>query len=129
MFISTTKYKQIQICKFQKLRKSRCVESHTRRLLVLVHDGYFDSFDFSYMGGFLDDAAGGASRSTVFRLGQVGQGHGCVDLSPVRVIFPTSFFLRHAAAEDTHVYIQTSVRHWNTSYDVAYYSSYLQGNY
>lgn len=73
-------------------------------LLVLVHDGYFDSLDFGYMRGLLDDAAGGSCRSSVFRLGQVGQGHGCVDLSPVRLIFSASLFLRCDAVVYTYTH-------------------------
>lgn len=37
------------------------------------------------MGGLLNDAAGG-SRAAVLALRQVGQGHGGVDLPPVRLI-------------------------------------------
>lgn len=78
---------------------------HTRRSLVLVHDGNFDSLDFGYMRGFLDDAACGACRrSTIFRLGQVGQRHGGVDLSPVRLVFSTPPFLHHDAAVETQGY-------------------------
>lgn len=61
------------------------------------------------MRGFLDDAAGGARGSTVFRLGQVGQRHGCIDLSPVRLVFSASLFLRRDAAADTHVYIHAQL--------------------
>lgn len=37
------------------------------------------------MGGLLNDTAGG-SRAAVLALRQVGQGHGSVDLPPVRLI-------------------------------------------
>lgn len=37
------------------------------------------------MGGLLNDAAGG-SRAAVLALRQVGQGHGGIDLPPVRLI-------------------------------------------
>lgn len=52
-------------------------------VLVLLHQWHFDSLDLSYMGGLLDDAAGGAG-DTVLR--QVGQGHGGVDLPPVSLV-------------------------------------------
>lgn len=54
-------------------------------VLVLLHQWHFDSLDLSYMGGLLDDAAGGAG-DTVLRLRQVGQGHCGVDLPPVSLV-------------------------------------------
>lgn len=56
------------------------------------------------MRGLLDDAAGGP-RSAVLPLRQVGQGHGGVDLPPVRLVFALHLlFLRSsdatAAADD-----------------------------
>lgn len=48
------------------------------------------------MGGLLNDAAGG-SRRAVLALRQVGQGHGCIDLPPVRLISALHLLLlRHS---------------------------------
>lgn len=48
------------------------------------------------MGGFLNDAAGG-SRRAVLALRQVGQGHGSIDLPPVRLISALHLLLlRHS---------------------------------
>lgn len=50
------------------------------------------------MGGLLDDAAGGP-RGAVLPLRQVGQGHGGVDLPPVRLVFALHpLFLRSSDA-------------------------------
>lgn len=55
-------------------------------VLVLLHQGHFDSLDLGYMGGLLDDAAGGAGHAVLLPLRQVGQGHGGVDLPPVGLV-------------------------------------------
>lgn len=47
------------------------------------------------MGGLLDDAAGG-SRGAVLALRQVGQGHGSIDLPPVRLIPALQLLLLHS---------------------------------
>lgn len=44
------------------------------------------------MGGLLDDAAGGPG-DTVLPLRQVGQGHGGVDLPPIRLVFALHLLL------------------------------------
>lgn len=49
------------------------------------------------MGGLLDDAAGGP-RDTVLCLRQVGQGHGGVDLPPVRLVFTLHLLRRGSNA-------------------------------
>lgn len=49
------------------------------------------------MGGLLDDAAGGP-RDTVLCLRQVGQGHGGVDLPPVRLVFTLHLLRRSSNA-------------------------------
>lgn len=54
-------------------------------VLVFLHQWHFDSLDLSYMGGLLDDAAGGPG-DTVLGLSQVGQGHGGIDLPPVGLV-------------------------------------------
>lgn len=46
------------------------------------------------MGGLLNDAAGG-SRRAVLALRQVGQGHGCIDLPPVRLVSALQLLLLH----------------------------------
>lgn len=46
------------------------------------------------MGGLLNDAAGG-SRRAVLALRQVGQGHGSIDLPPVRLISALHLLLLH----------------------------------
>lgn len=56
------------------------------------------------MRGLLDDAAGGPGGA-VLPLRQVGQGHGSVDLPPVRLVFALHLLLLHssnatAAADD-----------------------------
>ena len=48
------------------------------------------------MGGLLDDAAGG-TRGPVLPLRQVGQGHGGVDLPPVRLVFALRLLLLHSS--------------------------------
>lgn len=104
-FISTTKYiKKIKI-KNPNGREETYLLVHRKRALVLVQDRHFDSLDFSYVGGFLDDAAGGSRGGAVLGLGQVGEGHGCVDLSPVRLVFTASFLLRHDAVVHTKTQI------------------------
>lgn len=60
--------------------------------LVFLHQRHFNSLDLCYMWGLLDDAAG-SSRGTVLPLSQVGQGHGSVDLPPVRLVFALHPFL------------------------------------
>lgn len=72
--------------------------------LIFMHHRHFDSLDLCYMGGLLDDAAGGPAGA-VLTLRQIGQGHGGVDLSPVRLVLALhSFLLRksyaNAATED-----------------------------
>ena len=50
------------------------------------------------MGGLLDDAAGGPGDA-VLPLRQVGQGHGGIDLPPVRLVFALHpLFLRSSDA-------------------------------
>lgn len=63
-----------------------------RPKLKLLHQRHFNSFDLCYMGGLLDDAAG-CPRDAVLPLCQVGQGHGGVDLLPVRLIFALHLLL------------------------------------
>lgn len=48
------------------------------------------------MGGLLDDAAGGPGGA-VLPLRQVGQGHGGVDLPPVRLVFALHLLLLRGA--------------------------------
>lgn len=63
-----------------------------------MHQRHFNSLDLCYMGGLLDDAAGGPGGA-VLSLRQVGQGHGGVDLPPVRLIFALrSLLLRSSDA-------------------------------
>lgn len=64
--------------------------------LILLHQRHFNSLDFCYMGGLLDDAAGGP-RDAVLALCQVGQGHCRVDLLPVRLVFALHLLLLHSA--------------------------------
>lgn len=49
------------------------------------------------MGRLLDDAAGGPGRA-VLPLRQVGQGHGGVDLPPVRLVFALHLLLLCSSA-------------------------------
>ncbi len=72
--------------------------------LIFLHQRHFNSLDLCYMGGLLDDAAGGPGGA-VFPLRQVGQGHGGVDLSPVCLVFALHLLLLRnsdatAAADD-----------------------------
>lgn len=60
--------------------------------LVFLHQRHFNSLDLCYMGGLLDDAAGGPGGA-VLPLRQVGQGHGGVDLPPVRLVFALRLLL------------------------------------
>lgn len=73
--------------------------------LIFLHQRHFNSLDLCYMGGLLDDAAGGPG-DTVLPLCQVGQGHGGIDLPPVRLVFALhSLLLRSSdatAATDDH---------------------------
>ena len=48
------------------------------------------------MRRLLDDAAGGPGGA-VLPLRQVGQGHGGVDLLPVRLVFALQLFLLHSS--------------------------------
>lgn len=50
------------------------------------------------MGGLLDDAAGG-TRGPVLPLRQVGQGHGGVDLPPVRLVFALRLLLLRSSGD------------------------------
>lgn len=52
--------------------------------------GHFDSLNLCYMGRLLDDTAGGARRCALLPLGQVGQGHGGMELFPVSLIISSS---------------------------------------
>lgn len=65
--------------------------------LIFLHQRHFNSLDLCYMGGLLDDAAGGPGGA-VLPLCQVGQGHGGVDLSPVRLVFALHSLLLHSSA-------------------------------
>lgn len=74
--------------------------------LILLYQRHFYSLDLCYVGGLLDDAAGGP-RGAVLPLRQVSQGHGGVDLLPVRLIFALHLLLLHssdntAATDDQH---------------------------
>lgn len=73
--------------------------------LIFLHQWHFNSLDLCYMGGLLDDAAGGPGGA-VLPLRQVGQGHGGVDLSPVRLVFALHLLLLRSsyatAATDDH---------------------------
>lgn len=64
--------------------------------LIFLHQWHFHSLDLCYMGGLLDDAAGGPGGA-VLPLRQVGQGHGGVDLSPVRLVFALHLLLLRSA--------------------------------
>lgn len=72
--------------------------------LIFLHQRHFNSLDLCYMGGFLDDAAGGPGGA-VLPLRQVGQGHGGVDLLPVRLVFSLHLLRSSdatAATDDQH---------------------------
>lgn len=62
-----------------------------------MQDRHFNSLDFSYVRGFLDDAAGGGGGGRVLGLSQISEGHGRVDLPPVCLIFPLSLLPLHAS--------------------------------
>lgn len=68
--------------------------------LIFLHQWHFHSLDLCYMGGLLDDAAGGPGGA-VLPLRQVGQGHGGVDLPPVRLVFALHLLLLHSSAAAT----------------------------
>lgn len=77
--------------------------------LIFLHQWHFNSLDLCYVGGLLDDAAGGP-RDAVLPLRQVGQGHGGIDLPPVRLVF--ALLLLHSSDADdpkhtnTHTHTQ-----------------------
>lgn len=74
--------------------------------LITAHKWHFYSLDLCYMGRLLDDAAGGPG-GTVLPLRQVGQGHGGIDLLPVRLIFALRLLLvfgSDATADDTQTW-------------------------
>lgn len=52
--------------------------------------GHFDSLNLCYMGRLLDDTAGGSQRRALLPLGQVGQGHGSMELFPVGLVISSS---------------------------------------
>lgn len=60
--------------------------------LIFLHQGHFDSLDLCDVGGLLNDAAG-RPGGALLPLRQVGQGHGGVDLLPVRLIFALHLLL------------------------------------
>lgn len=62
-----------------------------------MQDRHFNSLDFSYVWGFLDDAAGGGGGGRVLGLSKVSEGHGRVDLPPVCLVFPLYLLLQHAS--------------------------------
>ncbi len=60
--------------------------------------GHVDSLNLCYMGRLLDDTAGGARRWALLPLGQVGQGHGGMELFPVGLVISSSTFASTAVA-------------------------------
>lgn len=84
-----------------------CIESERKRSeLIFLHQRHFNSLDLSYMRGLLNNAAG-RPRAAVLPLRHVGQGHGGVDLLPVRLISALHLLLLRrceaaAAADERH---------------------------
>lgn len=65
------------------------IDLKSAKLLKLLNQWHFDRLYFCYMRRLLDDAAGG-SLQLVFPLCEICQGHGCIDLLPVRVVLARS---------------------------------------